>query len=135
MKKKIICVILVAIILILRLCVKCHDDKAEKINSTLVYSIVIEINYEYESLSYNDNADVYIDDGNIGVIKAGECKKYNLDVTGGEHKIWVEGGNSHRTNNSTKVAFKVDEDNTYFPYKLKDGSILGLSLSVDYSKK
>lgn len=133
-KKNVIYVVAVLIfITLLCSCIGNDEDKASDTNK--IYEILIEVDYERKSLSYNDDATVYIDDEKIGTIKAGKCKKYSVNIVGGEHDIWVEGGTSIRTNKSSKVSLKVDDDNIYFPYKLKDGSIVGLSLSVDYSKK
>ncbi|MDE5620272.1 MAG: hypothetical protein K2I80_07100 [Ruminococcus sp.] len=126
-------IVVLVFITLMYSCVNNDKDKETDINK--IYEIVIEIDYERKSFSYNDDATVYIDDEKIGTIKAGKCKKYSINIVGGEHNIWVEGGTSIRTNKSSKVSLKVDDDNTYFPYKLKDGSIAGLSLSVDYSKK
>lgn len=111
------------------------DIKNKATNANTIYEVVVEIDYKKKSFSYNDKATIYVDDKKIGSIKADEHKKYKFNTTGGEHKIWVEGGTSIRENKSSKLTFEVDDKNCYFPYKLKDGSIAGLSLSVDYSKK
>ena len=133
-KENLIYIVVVVIFLsLLNSCISDDENKESNINK--IYEIVIEIDYKRKDFSYNDDATVYIDDNKIGTIKAGKCKEYTMNISGGEHNIWVEGGTAIRTNKSTKVSFKVDDNNTYFPYKLKDGSIVGLSLSVDYSKK
>ncbi|MDE5558068.1 MAG: hypothetical protein K2J32_10345 [Ruminococcus sp.] len=72
-------IVVLVFITLMYSCVNNDKDKETDINK--IYEIVIEIDYERKSLSYNDDATVYIDDEKIGTIKAGKCKKYSINIT------------------------------------------------------
>ena len=94
-----------------------------------IYIVDINIDYKKPAFSYNDDAIVYVDDIEIGTIKAGKSEYYTIETTEGDHRIWVESDTVLRNNNSAKVKFYIDDKNTIFDFSLKDGSFAGLKLS------
>ena len=93
-----------------------------------IYVIYIYIDYARTKLSYNDDVYIYVDGEKIGELYAGNSQTYEVFVYGGKHKIWVESDTKIRHNNSSKVKFEVDDNNTTFEFDLKDKSLGGLKL-------
>ncbi|WP_028242703.1 DUF4190 domain-containing protein [Pseudobutyrivibrio ruminis] len=92
--------------------------------------VTIDINYIKKSLAYNDDCIVYIDGEEIGKIKAGNEEYYTGYLSRGTHKIQVKSDTLIRHNNTSKVKFKVDEENTYFKFTLKEKA-LGLNIKLE----
>ncbi len=105
-------------------CVSEDDNKNVKtINS---YNVIINIDYEWVSLTSNNPMNIIVDDKEIKHHhKAGEENSYSIKPEEGTHEIYLKNDTIYETK---KIEFEVDKDNTYFDF----GAAVRLTFGVDF---
>lgn len=95
-------------------------------------TVQILIDYERSSLSYNDDATIYLDETEIGNISAGKSGSFQITIETGQHCIQAKGGTVIRHNNSSIIQFTIDDTTQDITFSLKDNSITGWTFSGYY---
>ncbi|MCR5580560.1 MAG: hypothetical protein K6F66_03135 [Pseudobutyrivibrio sp.] len=95
-------------------------------------SVTLTFDYEKQSgLNYNDDAKVYVDDTEIGIVTYGTVGNVFVeDLTEGKHTLRLVSDTTLRTNKSNKVKIEVG-DSTDFKLIISQSSMWGLRLSLD----
>lgn len=125
-------VFIIAIVLLLVSCGgETKNNSPEDISSiNEKRTVQILIDYERSSLSYNDDATIYLDETEIGNISAGKSGSFQITIETGQHCIQAKGGTVIRHNNSSIIQFTIDDTTQDITFSLKDNSITGLTLSL-----
>ena len=100
------------------------------LETTNQYNVDIHINYiESTGLNYSDDAYVYLDDEEIGVIENGSKSVFNGSLEEGKHHIHLKRKTSIRKYNTNKVEFDVSSDRSVF-ITAEENSISGLRITL-----
>ena len=124
MKNRIILVVIIVIVLIVLK--NCGSGK-----ESTEYDVVLHFDYETQSgLNYNDNALVYVDDEQVGVVMYGETNtEFKTIMKEGKHKVRLVSDTKVRKNKSNKVTIKVASTSD-FTFKISQSSLTGLKLDL-----
>ena len=112
-----------------------ETENIETINySDYIYETAFNFKYEHSTNSENRYCRIYVDGIEVGKIDDGEAKSTLLMLEGGYHDIYIESITIIRKSaHSSKQYFEITDEKNCFDFTIKDGSILGLSISCDES--
>ena len=97
-----------------------------------VHNVEIYVNYvESTGLNYSDDAYVFLDDSEIGLVKNGESVVFTGSLEEGTHQIYLKRKSTIRKYNTNKIKFDVSKENTVFSITAKENSVSGLKISID----
>lgn len=116
-------------------CTLDDSDETDSIDySKYIYETAMDFKYEHSTASENRHCRIYVDGIEIGKIDDGEVKSKFVTLEGGYHDIYVESITIIRKPaHSLKQYFEVNDDNNCFEFTIKDGAVLGLTISCSDS--
>ena len=121
---------LLALLILVLFCVVGCGNRSSNVGETT--SVTLTFDYEKQKgLNYNDDAKVYIDNKEIGIVRYGTTGKvFKLDLSEGNHTIKLISDTVLRENKSNKVKINVGET-TDFKLIISQSAIWGLRLALD----
>ncbi|MGN0735338.1 MAG: hypothetical protein ACI4LP_05895 [Anaerovoracaceae bacterium] len=105
----------------------CGNNDLEKES----YVVTIHIKYEESSgLNYRDDAKLFIDDKEIADVEYASETDYTVNLTNGEHEIYLKRDTLLRKNSTNKITVDVDENNKFISIIAKENAISGLKIEL-----
>lgn len=104
------------------------SDSSIEIQENIPVWTYIEIQYDKDDWKKYTSFSVYVDDEKVGKVKLDESKNFDLYMTTGKHKIYIERNSLSSSKKSPEETFVVSLDHRYFAYKITEKSFINPSL-------
>ena len=109
-----------------------EETLEEQVELSTKHNVEIYINYEESTgLNYSDDAYVYLDNIEIGLVKNGESVVFTGTLDEGTHQLYLKRKATIRKYATNKIKFDVSKGNTVFSITAKENSISGLKISLN----